>query len=106
SPMPVILNETMARDLFPGQPAVGQTFELERYIGMASPRSAAGVVGGVRHHLGMASPRSAAVVVGVVRDTRSTDVRAAVRPALFHMRQAVYRWPVILVRGRDPEGVT
>ena len=85
SPMPVMLNETMARDLFPRQPAVGRTFELERYIGMASPRSIA-------------------VVVGVVRDTGSSAVRRPPRPALFHMRQAVYRWPTILVRSDERDG--
>jgi hypothetical protein len=85
SPMPVILNETMARELFAGQPAVGRSFELERYIGMASPRSTA-------------------TVVGVVRDTRSSAVRQPPRPALFHMRQPGYRWPTILVRANGPDG--
>ena len=85
TPMPVIVNETMARDLFPGQPAVGRTFELERYIGMATIQVTA-------------------EIVGVARDARSSAVRTAPRPALFHMRQAPYRWPTILVRGDGPDG--
>ena len=79
------MNETMARDLFPGQPAVGRTFELERYIGMATTQATA-------------------EIVGVARDARSSAVRTAPRPALFHMRQAPYRWPTILVRADGPEG--
>ena len=56
NPMPVILNATLAADLFGREPPVGRTFELERYVGMATLSSTA-------------------LVVGVAGDARSSAVR-------------------------------
>jgi putative ABC transport system permease protein len=86
NPMPVVLNTTMAHDLFGNDPAVGHTFELDRYIGMASLPSTA-------------------LVVGVVGDTRTGSVRGEPRPALYHARRPEYRWGTILVRAGEPAGI-
>jgi hypothetical protein len=86
NPMPVVLNATMAHDLFGNERAVGHTFELDRYIGMASLPSTA-------------------MVVGVVGDTRMGSVRGEPRPALYHARRPEYRWGTILVRVDESPGI-
>lgn len=48
---------------------------------------------------------STAVVVGVAGDTRSLDARREPRPVLYHTRQSMWRYGVILVRSAEPERV-
>ncbi len=85
-PMPVILNATLAADLFGREPPVGRTFELERYVGMATLSSTA-------------------LVVGIAGDTRSSAVRGQPQAALYHARQPAWRYGHILVRAGEPDGV-
>ena len=84
--MPVILNSVMADDLFADGPAVGQVFELQRFVGASKFVSAA-------------------TVVGVVGDTRSSAVREPPRPALYHGRTPSLRFGTILVRADASEDV-
>ena len=81
SPMPVVLNATLARDLFGDAPAVGRTFELGRSIGMREIAATA-------------------LVIGVASDTRSSQVRGTPRGKLYHAREAGYRFGSILVKSR------
>ena len=85
NPMPVVLNATMARDLFGDALAVGRTFDLDRYVGM-------GVLS------------STALVVGVAADTRSSAVRRAPTPAIYHTRKSTWHYGTILVRSDEAMG--
>lgn len=85
SPIAVILSATLAADLFGSEPAVGRTFGLDRYSGMATLSSTA-------------------LVVGVAGDTRSSAVRGGQQAVLYHTRQPGYRDGQILVRSDEAAG--
>ena len=84
--MPVVLNATMARDLFGNEPAVDGHSTLIVTSGMAT----------------FSSP---ARVIGVAGDTRSGAVRLAPRPAVYTARTPTYRYGTILVRSDEPIGM-
>jgi predicted permease len=87
NPMPVVLSSTLARDLFGSASAIGRTFEMERYIGMAKLPSTA-------------------LVIGVAGDTRSGAVRTAPRAQIYYARQSTWRYGAILVRSDEATGAT
>lgn len=85
NPMPVVVNATMARDLFGGEAVVGRTFDLERSIGMARLPSTA-------------------VIIGVAGDSHSGAVRDVPKAAIYHTRGSSRRYGSILVRSNEPAG--
>lgn len=86
----VVINETMARQIWPGENAVGQRIVTSvREIGPLSRR----LVKGDEHE-----------VIGVVRDIKNTSLRSAAEPAMyFAVGQFPSREMHVVVRGRgDP----
>ena len=91
----VIVNETLARQAWPGQPAVGKQLLLAvRNIGPLGRRL---------------TIDTAQVVIGVVRDIKNTSLREAAEPAIyFSQRQFPFRTMQVVVRSRgaDVAGVS
>jgi len=85
NPLPVVLSTTLARDLFGNEPAIGLSFEMERWIGAQS------------------FPTTA-LVVGVAGDIRSGAVRDAPRAEIYDARRSSWRYGAILVRSDDAIG--
>ena len=83
----VVVNETMARRVWPGEPALGKQLLL--------PWTAIGP-------LGMRLTKDTAhVVVGVVRDIKNTSLRDQAEPAIYYaQRQFPFRTMHVVVRGR------
>jgi putative ABC transport system permease protein len=83
----VIVNETMARRVWPGQPAIGKQLLL--------PWATIGPLGK------RLTSDTAHVVVGVVRDIKNTSLRDRAEPAIYYsQRQFPYRTMHVVVRGR------
>jgi len=87
APAVVIVNETLARQLWPGASPIGKRFvTAARNVGPLGKR----VVEGDDHE-----------VIGVVRDVKNASVRAATEPALyFSARQFPFKKMHLVVRGR------
>jgi putative ABC transport system permease protein len=83
----VVVNETMAKRVWPGEPAVGKQLLL--------PWATIGPLG-LR-----LTKDTAHVVVGIVRDIKNTSLRDQAEPAIYYsQRQFPYRAMHIVVRGR------
>jgi predicted permease len=83
----VVVNETMAKRVWPGEPAVGKQLLL--------PWATIGPLGQRLTH------DTAHVVVGVVRDIKNTSLRDQAEPAIYYpQRQFPFRTMHIVVRGR------
>ena len=90
SPPVVIINEAAAKQLFPGQDAVGKRLSLRaRGVGPLGRR----LVKDDEH-----------TIVGVVRDVKNTSIKSAAEPAIYvSARQFPFRKMYLVVRGRgDP----
>ena len=90
SPPVVIINEAAAKQLFPGQDAVGKRLSLHaRGVGPLGRR----LVKDDEH-----------TIVGVVRDVKNTSIKSAAEPAIYvSARQFPFRKMYLVVRGRgDP----
>jgi predicted permease len=83
----VIVNETMAKRVWPGEPALGKQLLLPwRAIGPLGMRL---------------TTDTAHVVVGVVRDIKNTSLRDRAEPAIYYaQRQFPFRTMHVVVRGR------
>ncbi len=87
SPGVVIINEALARQMWPGQNPLGQRIITRtRNIGPLGKR----LIAEDEHE-----------IVGVVRDVKNTSLRNAAEPAMFFAeRQFPFRKMFIVVRGR------
>lgn len=83
----IIVNETMARRVWPGQPALGKQLLLP-WIGVGP--------------LGRRLTRDTAhVVIGIVRDIKNTSLRDRAEPAVYYtQRQFPFRTMHVVVRAR------
>ena len=87
SPGVLVINETMARQTWPGEDAVGKRLTTN-----------ATVIGPLGRRL---VPGNEFEVVGVVRDIKNASLRSATEPAIyFPARQFPFRKMSIVVRGR------
>lgn len=83
----VVVNETMAKRVWPGEPAVGKQLLL--------PWATIGPLGQ------RLTNDTAHVVVGIVRDIKNTSLRDQAEPSIYYtQRQFPYRTMHIVVRGR------
>jgi predicted permease len=83
----VVVNETMAKRVWPGEPAVGKQLLL--------PWSVIGPLGA------RLTTDTAHVVIGVVRDIKNTSLRDQAEPAIYYtQRQFPFRTMHVVVRGR------
>lgn len=83
----VVVNETMARRVWPGEPALGKQLLL--------PWTTIGPLGK------RLTKDTAHVVVGVVRDIKNTSLRDQAEPAIYYaQRQFPFRTMHVVVRGR------
>ncbi len=94
SPPVVIINEALARQMWPGQNPIGRRIvTTTRFIGPLGKR----LVAGDEHE-----------IIGVARDVKNTSLRNAAEPAMyFAERQFPFRKMFVVVRGRgDPSRLT
>ena len=83
----VVVNETMARRVWPGEPALGKQLLLPWIT-----------IGPLGKRL---TKDTAHVVVGVVRDIKNTSLRDQAEPAIYYaQRQFPFRTMHVVVRGR------